>query len=119
MSSENLRKEIVLKSRPVKNPNVKFENKGGEVSVILERRKTWWIAVLSKIFFIPRQKTLVLDKIGSGVVELCDGKKRVSDLIDHLVKVYKLSPYEAEVSLLTYMKMLVKRGIIGLKVEDK
>ena len=68
---------------------------------------------------MPKSRTLVLDKVGSEVWNLCDGKRRVIDIINYLVKTHKLSSYEAEVSLITYLKMLMKKGIIGMEVKKK
>lgn len=114
-----LSKEAILFSKPIKNTNVKFDEKNEEIYVIFERKKTFWTNILAKIFFIPKEKTIILDKIGSEVVKLCNGEKRVYDIVSYLAETHKLTPYEAEVSLLEYFKQLVKRGIIGLEVSNK
>jgi uncharacterized membrane protein len=112
-------KEGILKSRPLRNPTLKVSEKDGEIYITLKRKKVWWVSILSKIFFMPDEKTIVLDKIGSEIWNLCDGEKRVCDIISYMVKVHKLSYVEAETSLLEYLKQLVKRGIIGLEISKK
>ncbi|OGF45254.1 MAG: hypothetical protein A2452_10080 [Candidatus Firestonebacteria bacterium RIFOXYC2_FULL_39_67] len=112
-------REVLLKSRPLKNPGIKYEEKNGEIHLALERKKTLSASLLAKIFIVPRNKVLILDKIGSEVWKLCDGKNKLVDIIKQLSKNHKLSQYEAEVSLMEYFKILAKRGIIGLEVSKK
>ncbi|MFH1823790.1 MAG: PqqD family protein [Candidatus Firestonebacteria bacterium] len=117
MSLKN--KEGILNSKPLRNPTLKVSEKNGEVFITLERKQGGWVNILSKIFFMPKEKTVVLDKIGSEIWNLCDGRRRVCDIVNYIVENHKLSNIEAETSLLEYLKQLVKRGIIGLEISKK
>ena len=88
----------------------------GEVMLSVPRRKTWWIKALSRVFYVPSKRTVVLDEIGSRVWALCDGQNTVEYVITTLRRHYKLEHKEAEVSTLTYLKQLAEKGLIGFAV---
>ena len=80
-------REAMFKSKPVRNNQVEWEkNDDGEVHVTLTRGDSWKVRTLSKIFWIPQQKTLVLDEIGAQVWDMCDGRTTVEAIIKRLSK---------------------------------
>ena len=110
-------REAMFKSKPVRNDQLTWEaNEAGEVAVTLERGESWKVRVLSKLFWIPNQKTLVLDEIGSQVWNMCDGRTTVEAQIRKLSEVHKLNIKEAEISLLAYLKKLGQKGLVGFVV---
>ena len=82
----------------------------------IPRRNNWWVELLSKVFYVPNRRTVVLDQIGSFLWQLCDGKNTVEQVITAIRTEYKLERKEAEVSSLTYLKQLTEKGLIGLAV---
>ncbi len=111
-------KEETLRAKPIRNESFRWERTSeGEISIIIHRRKVWWIWLLSKIFFIPKKRKFRLDKIGSDVWDMCDGETTVEQMIKRISKSYKLSRREAEVSLLNYLKQLAKKGVVGFLIE--
>jgi len=103
-------KEVILKSKPIRNPLVEWKKyESGEIALIIKMKETW----LSKFFKTSRERKIVLDKVGSFVWELCDGKHTIEDIINELCKKYKLRPREAEVSLITYLNMLAQRRLVA------
>lgn len=110
-------REAMFKSKPVRNDQLTWEtNEEGEVTVTLERGDSWKVRVLSKLFWIPNQKTLVLDEIGSQVWNMCDGRTTVEAQIRRLSEIHKLNIKEAEISLLAYLKKLGQKGLVGFVV---
>jgi hypothetical protein len=111
-------REAMLKSKPARNDALTWEkNEEDEVIITVERRKDWKARVLSKIFWIPENRTMMLDQIGAQVWDMCDGKTTVDAMIRKLSEEHKLNLKEAEVSLLTYLKSLGKKHLIGFLVE--
>ena len=110
-------KEDFLKSIPVRNPTLTWKKyPSGEIAVIikLEQKKRGF-----KLVKPPKEKKILLDKVGSFVWELCDGKHTVDDIINELVSKYKLHRREAEASLTLYLRMLSQRLLIGFKLPSK
>lgn len=91
----------------------------GEVMLSIPRRRSWWINLVARVFYVPTKRTVVLDAIGSQVWNLCDGQKTVENVITSLRKEHKLEQKEAEVSTLTYLKQLAEKGLIGFAVTQR
>ena len=110
-------REAMFKSKPVRNDQLTWEtNEEGEVTVTLQRGESWKVRALSKLFWIPNQKTLVLDEIGSQVWNMCDGRTNVEAMIRKLSGIHKLNVKESETSLLAYLKKLGQKGLVGFVV---
>ncbi len=59
-------------------------------------------------------KTLELDKLGSSVWDLLDGKRSIRRLIQIFAETHQLQFREAEVAVTQFIRELGKRGLIGL-----
>ncbi|MCD6510839.1 MAG: PqqD family protein [Thermoprotei archaeon] len=106
---------ILLKSKPVRNPYVKWEKyPSGEIAILVKHKEGLASKFLSLFVRVPEHRKIALDKVGSFVWELCDGNHTVSEIIDKLVDKYKLKRREAEVALMAYLQQLIKRRLIGL-----
>lgn len=113
-----LDRESSLKAVPVRNPAASFyKDDLGLLKISLPRRSTWWVNLLARLFYIPRERGFSLDEVGSFVWQQCDGKRPLKQVIKSLAKEYKLRRKEAEISTANYMKMLMKKGLIGMKVK--
>lgn len=104
-------REHLLKSRPLRNPFLEWvkDEKTGLVSITipLEEKKS--------IFFpTPKSKVIQLDAIGSYLWPICDGSRTLNDIIKILCNKYKISPREAEVSFTAFLRVLMRRRLIGL-----
>lgn len=116
--SPQISREAMLASRPLRNDAITWErDENGEVCITLMRVQTWKVTLLSKLFYIPDRKRLVLDEVGSGVWEMCDGKTSVETMIRRLSAQYKLNTKESEISLLHYLKQLGQKRLVGFLVE--
>ncbi len=114
-------REAMFKSKPVRNDGLEWKKtEEEEVAVTLSRdENNWKIKVLSKVFWIPKSRTLVLDRVGSQVWDMCDGRTTVEAMIRRLSESHKLNLKEAEISLLAYLKQLGKKGLLGFVVAKK
>ena len=113
-------REAMLGSKPARNDLLEWKKtEDGEVAVVLKRGDTWKVKFLSKIFWIPESRTIVLDSVGSQVWEMCDGKTTVKAMIQSLSETHKLNLKEAEISLLAYLKQLGQKRLVGFIVEKK
>jgi len=105
--------------KPVKNPVLTWEKTRDEktkeeiIEITFPFKKGKWLQLWSKIYKIPDERRVALDKMGSFVWEKCDGERRVADIAQDLADKYKLVRQEAEISLSGYLQQLAKRGFIG------
>ena len=113
-------REAMFKSKPTRNEGLDWErNAEDEITITLKRSDTLKVKVLSKLFWVPERRTLVLDQIGSEVWQMCDGRNSVETIIDSLQEKHKLNAKEAEISLLTYLKKLGQKNLVGFVVEKE
>ena len=111
-------REAMFNSKPTRNDRLDWKtNKDDEVAITLKRADTTKVKILSKIFWVPERRTLVLDEIGSQVWKMCDGRTSVASMIKQLCETHKLNAKEAEISLLTYLRTLGRKNLLGFLVE--
>jgi hypothetical protein len=110
----------MMNSRPARNELLKWErNDKGEAQITVTRQDTWKVKLLSKLFYVPKDRTITLDEVGSEVWQLCNGNTSVAQMIDSLRDKYKLDRKEAEVSLLSYLKTLGQKRFVGFLLEGE
>ena len=113
-----LTREAMLNSRPARNELIKWEKTdSGEARITVVRQDTWKIRLLSRIFYVPKERTITLDEVGTEVWQMCNGRTSVAQMIESLRRTYKLDRKEAEVSLLSYLKTLGQKRFIGFVIE--
>ena len=109
-----LTREQALEARPVRNPSLKWRlNDEDNVEVIIPRRSDRLGRVMGFLFYVPENRPIVLDEVGTRVWHLCDGERTVAEMRQTLCDEYKLSKREVEVSLTEYLRTLGKRGMLG------
>ncbi len=115
-----LSREAMLNSRPARNELLKWEKTdSGEARITVVRQETWKVRMLSRLFYVPRERKITLDEVGSEVWQMCDGRTTVAQMIDALRNKYKLDRKEAEVSLLSYLKTLGQKRFLGFVLEGE
>jgi hypothetical protein len=112
-----LSREQSLGSIPVRNELIEAEETDdGTVRLTIPRRDDWWVRAAARFFYVPKQRRVTLDEIGSFVWALCDGQHTVRDIIRALAARYKLHRKEAEVSVVAYLRTLAKRRLVAIAV---
>jgi len=115
-----LTREQSLAAVPIKNQHIEeTQAESGEITLFVPMRKVWWLRVLSKVLYVPKGRRIALDELGSTVWQLIDGRANVGAIIDRFARQYKLSRREAELSVVAYMRTLMKRGLVGMAVLEK
>ena len=113
-------REAMLNSKPTRNDTLEWsKNEEEEVVITLRRAENTRVKLLSKLFWVPEKRTLVLDQIGSQVWDMCDGRTTVQAMIRRLSEAHKLNQKEAEISLLTYLKNLGRKRLVGFIVDKQ
>lgn len=116
---QKLSREDVFGAVPVKNRAAsEREDEDGNLTIVLTREDSFFVKVLNKFFFIPLEKKIELDEIGSWVWRRCDDRTPVGELINMMAGEYKLSRKEAEVSLMSFLRSLSRKRLIGFALKD-
>ena len=113
-----LSRSVALSARPVRVPvkGTRVDEKG-ELHVTMEYARPGWQLRLGGTEKCER--TFVLDKLGREVYEWCDHGRSVKQVVDEFVKKHKVSVAEAEYSVTTYLKTLLKKGLVAMAVDER
>ena len=109
-----LDRDTAMNGIPVKLPLKKSEEKDNKLYVTVEFRRPRWQQILGADEICER--SFGLDTYGRQVYEACDGKNNVQKIVNRFAQKNKISVAEAEVSVSTFLKTLMTRGIIGMEL---
>jgi len=109
----------MLALRPLRNQAIAWEMKTDAetpgANLTVPRREDKFGQIVSRIFQVPSTKTIELDEFGAAVWEKCDGRHSVEQLVVFTSNAYKLNRRQAEVSVVSFMRILAQRRLIGLE----
>jgi len=112
--------EEVYRAVPVQNESAdKRPVKNGLVLEIpLKRPEGKW-SVLSWLVPLRSHRRIYLDEIGAEVFFQCNGRHTVMDVITLFAEQYRLSFLESRSSIMTYLKSLIRRGVIAVTLPER
>lgn len=116
-----LRRQQWLRSIPVRMVEDFTEDDNGIVTILVELEYKGLIGKIIKAISLtppPKYKRIVLDKMGSIVWKMCDGKHTVEDIVRRLMTVTGLSRRNVELAVYHYIKTLVMKGLIELRISE-
>ncbi len=106
----------LLALRPLRSPEIVWEMTESDAPgarLTVPRRDDRVGQLLSRLFQIPATKTIELDEVNAQIWARCDGATSVDQLIHYTCATYKLNRRQGEVGVVTLMKMLGQRRLIG------
>jgi len=108
----NTRREM-LALRPIRNPNVQWDEEDGQIVLTVKRINTWKTRLILIFTQVPESRRIELDPLGTHVWKMLDGSTSFEKIARSLAKEFKLLPREAEMSLQQFFKELGRRGYVG------
>jgi hypothetical protein len=112
-----LNRQRSLAARPVLNDLITCEHTGdGHLVLHLPRRRTGMVRAVARAFKLPPSKQVELDELGSYTVQLCDGSHSVAEIVRLFARKFRLHRREAELSMVSFLQTLARRGIISFAV---
>ena len=63
-------------------------------------------------------KQFELDAFGVEIIDLCNGKRTVRQIIKAFAERHKLNVPEAEHAVLTFLRTLITKGIVAITVQE-
>jgi hypothetical protein len=115
-----LTRDEALNCTPVKNEHVRESRlESGELLILYPVSTPPWTAALARWLGAgktpPRTRRLQLDRLGSSVWDMLDGRTPLRQLVAVFAKAHQLEPKEAEVAVTQFIRELGRRGLIGLR----
>ncbi|MDK1021992.1 MAG: PqqD family protein [Candidatus Hydrogenedentes bacterium] len=90
------------------------EEEDGSITVKMRLKSTKW----QKWFGAPPEydRQYVLDALGREVLDACDGRASVREIVDGFARDHNVSVPEAELAVTKYLKTLMAKGLIGMEI---
>ncbi|MEI6511700.1 MAG: PqqD family protein [bacterium] len=115
-----LSRKQLLAACVLRNPVIEWEtNDKGFIVLTIPRRSVGFWTFVGGFMKVPDTHEVELDRIGTVVWDMCDGKTSVEAISKRICEVFKMSRLEAEMSLGDYLKQISKRGFVAVLVPKK
>ncbi|MBN1807533.1 MAG: PqqD family protein [Planctomycetes bacterium] len=113
---EKLSRGQALDARPVvaEIQDRKPLDDGGQRLTVMFETSRWQRWMLRLPQFVTRD--FELDSFGVEIVELCDGRRTVRDIIKKFASKHKVSRPEAEKAVLMFLRTLIRKGIVSIAI---
>ena len=105
----------LLSAVPCKNAAIKVEPAAGGLLVSVPvRRPGWLVPPISWVLPWSPFRRIALDEPGSEVLNLCDGKRTVEEVVERFAQSHKLSFRESQIAVTQFLRELLRRGVVAL-----
>ncbi len=110
----------LLKATPRRNERAVTEERpeGTLLVRVPIRRPKYMVPPLSWLLPFSRERRIELDRLGTEVLGMCDGRTSIERIMQSFAKAHRLSFREAQVSVTEFLKMLTQRGVIVIIGRD-
>ena len=110
--------EEVLNAKVVVNEAVRTEERGKELIIVVSRKKSFFVNLLSFMLVVPKEKKMVLDELGAEVYHDCRQNLPVSEIVNNFRKRHNVSEDYSRQSVMVYLKTLAQRSIVGFLIKE-
>lgn len=106
----------MLEAVPLRNVAARVERLvDGTVNLYVKKLPAWYRRPPVSWLLQPRpERCLALDRLGAAVWELCDGTRRVEDVVDCFAEAHGLTFHEARTAVTAYLKTLIQPGVLAI-----
>ena len=111
----------MLDATPIRNVSaIVTTDRDGIVTIKVKRKRPkYLIPPLSWILVIRPYRTTTLDALGSSIWQMCGNDKSVETLIDEFATTHDLTFHEGRISVTSYLKDLIQRGILAIAIDEE
>ena len=89
-------------------------DKGGTLAEVPLRRPRFLVPPLSWLLPYSRVRRVQLDRLGTRILVLCNGKNTVEQIIETFADEERLTFREAQLAVIPFLQLLMQRGIVAL-----
>ena len=92
---------------------VELDNGGQRITTVHRTTglRRWLLRIPERM-----ERTIELDALGIDVLERCDGRTPVHDIVASMAESHQLDPLEAEQAVTAFLRMLIQRGVVAMVV---
>ena len=110
----------MMEAVPLRNAAARVERlSDGTQKVFVRKLKPWYMKPpLTWIMQRRPERCLLLDRLGTEVWDLCDGRRRVEDIVDRFAERHRLSFHEARTAVTLYLRMLIRPGALAIELKQ-
>jgi len=119
-SPKELKKDLAagsfLRAVPCSNQAVEVQPRrnGGILVTVPIRRPKYLVPPISWLLPFSKYRRVELEAAGAEIFRLCDGKRRVEDVIEKFAIDHKLSFREAQLPVGKFLTQLTERGLLAI-----
>lgn len=112
--------ERMLAAVPVRNAAATVtRTQRGTVNVQVKGDPMPLLKPIYRLLKVAVQRTVVLDRLGTEMWELCDDRRTVEEVVDIFAGRHRLTFHESRVAVTNYLKQLVQRGVLAMAMDRK
>jgi hypothetical protein len=120
LPAPGLTREQALRCTPAKNSAVRETRlESGEVVLHFPAAMRPWMAALARWLGAggtePQMGKLQLDRLGTFVWDLLDGRRSLRQIVAQFAATQRLEAREAEIAVTRFVRELGRRGLVGLR----
>ena len=111
----------LLKAVPFPNEAMETDRRrdGTALVSVPMRRPKWLVPPISWLLPYSSHRRVELDKPGTQVLEMCDGKRTVEKIIEEFAAIHRLTFRESQLAVTQFLRMLTERGVIAVVVRQR
>ena len=108
--------QTLLKAVPHQNVAMEVTRRrnGSILAALPLRRPRYLVPPISWIMPYSSHRRVELDRLGTSVLEMCDGRRCVESIIEEFAADHKLSFREAQLSVTQFLRQLSQRGLVAI-----
>lgn len=115
---KRLPRKASLACRPRKMPVVRRQEiEDGKLRITVHIKPQRWVKWFTRRS--EAERTFGLDPLGREVYEACDGKTTVHKIIENFARTHQVSLAEADISVTTFLKTLVTKGLVAMTLDEE
>jgi Coenzyme PQQ synthesis protein D (PqqD) len=109
----------MMEAVPIQNIAARVERlPDGTLKAYVKKLRPWYMKPPLSWMMQPRsERCLLLDRLGTEVWVLCDGTRKVEEVVDLFANRHSLSFHEARAAVTAYLKMLIQPGVLAIAMK--
>jgi len=99
--------------------DVRHRLDGSALASIPIPRPKYLVPPLSWILPFSPHRRVELERVGAGVLRMCDGKRTIEAIVEQFAASHKLSFREAQLPVTQFLRQLMQRGLVVIVGKDE